>query len=80
MSQPVKEESSIKSKMAEEMMRKQMNELTALCQRFNDAITGIGKNQQEISEHIKGQDSKIEEIALKININPLKRCESLDFS
>ena len=56
--------------MAEEMMQKQMNELTALCSRFNDAITGIGKNQQEISEHIKGQDSKIEEIALKININP----------
>ena len=56
--------------MTEDMMQKQMNELAALCQRFNDAITGIGKNQQEISEHIKGQDSKIEEMALKMNVGP----------
>ena len=61
----IKEESSIKTKMTEDMMQKQMNELAALCQRFNDAITGIGKNQHEISDHIEGQDSKIEEIALK---------------
>ena len=67
---PIKEESSIKTKMTEDVMQKQMNELAALCQRFNDAITGIGENQREISEHIKGQDSKIEEMALKMNVGP----------